>query len=143
MFKLYIKNLKLYMIKNQLFRVLPDTEIISQLLETFGLSSLQDNNYFTKETMKELNTIDRFTGLKDKIETYYLPCKSKVYVKEVTDKKCITILRQFIRVHGYTLISKERYINRKKLCVYRLIKLDDKPHNSPKKKNNNIMISFE
>jgi len=131
------------MIKNQLFRVLPDTEIIQRLLETVGLNSLQDNNYFTKETMKEFNTIDKFDGLRDRLETYYLPCKSKVYVKDITDKKCITILRQFIRVHGYTLISKERYINRKKLCVYRLIRLDDKPYNSPKKKNKNIMISFE
>ena len=131
------------MVKNQLFRVLPDTEIILQLLETFGLSSLQDNNYFTKETMKEKNTIDKFSDLKDKLETYYLPCKSKVYVTDINDKKSITILRQFIKVHGYTLISKERYINRKKLCVYRLIKLDDKPLNSPKKKSKNIMISFE
>ena len=41
------------MVKNQLFRVLPDTEIIQILLEAFGLISLEDTNYFTKETMKE------------------------------------------------------------------------------------------
>ena len=34
---------------------------------------------------------------------------------------------------SHTLISKERYINRKKMCVYRLIKIDDKPPTSPKK----------
>ena len=41
------------MVKNQLFRVLPDTEIIQTLLNAFGLTSLEDTNYFTKETMKE------------------------------------------------------------------------------------------
>ena len=131
------------MVKNQLFRVLPDTEIIQTLLEIFGLTSLEDNNYFTKETMDENHAVDQFIELKDTLGSYYLPCKSKVYLNEITNKKCITIFRQFIKVHGYTLISKERYINRKKTCVYRLIKLDDKPKTSPKKKTNNIVISFE
>ena len=131
------------MVKNQLFRVLPDTEITTKLLEIFGLTSLEDNNYFTKASMNELNTLDKFIELKDTLSGYYLPCKAKVYLTDISDKKCITILRQFIKVHGYTLISKERYINRKKMCVYRLIKLDDKPKPSPNKKNKNIVISFE
>ncbi len=131
------------MVKNQLFRVLPDTEIIQTLLETFGLTSLEDTSYFTKQTLDELDTKEKFLELKDTLWTYYLPCKAKVYLSEITNKKCITILRQFIKVHEYTLISKERYINRKKVCVYRLIKLDDKPPQSPKKKNKNIVISFE
>lgn len=131
------------MVKNQLFRVLPDTEIIQTLLETFGLTSLEDTNYFTKDTIKDLETVDQFNQLKDNLSNYYLPCKAKVYLNEITDKKCITIFRQFIKVHDYTLISKERYINRKKMCVYRLIKIDDKPPTSPKKKNTNIVISFE
>ena len=131
------------MVKNQLFRVLPDTEIIQTLLETFGLTSLEDTRYFTKQTLDELDTKEKFLELKDTLWTYYLPCKAKVYLSEITNKKCITILRQFIKVHEYTLISKERYINRKKVCVYRLIKLDDKPPQPPKKKNKNIVISFE
>ena len=68
---------------------------------------------------------------------------AKTLLNDITDKKCITILRQFIKVHGYTLISKERYINRKKTCVYRLIKVDDKPKTPSNKKNKNIVISFE
>jgi hypothetical protein len=131
------------MVKNQLFRVLPDIEFIKILLESVGLSSLEDTNFFTKETIKELNTLNKFNEIKDKLETYYLPCKSKVYLTAITDKKCITIIRQFIKVHNYTLISKERYINRKKLCVYRLIKLDDKPKLLPKSSKKNIVISFE
>jgi hypothetical protein len=129
--------------KNQLFRVLPDIDITHQLLGTFGLSSLEDNNFFTKETMSEQDTVSTFNGLQEILETYYLPCKSKVYLKHMDDKKCITILRQFIKIHGYTLISKERYINRKKRCVYRLIKVDDIPKPPTTTKQTNIVINFE
>ena len=130
------------MVKNQLFRVLPDTEIIQKLLEAFGLSSLEDTNYFTKETLNEINTLDKFEELKETLISYYLPCKAKVYLSSINIQRCITVLRQFIKICDYTLISKERYINRKKICVYRLIKIDDKPPIS-KNKNKNIVISFE
>ena len=102
------------MVKNQLFRILPDTEIISTLLSKFGLQSLQDTNYFTKDTLEEIDTLDNLVEIKDVLDTYYLPCKSRVYLNNITINRCITILKQFIKVHGYTLISKERYINRKK-----------------------------
>jgi hypothetical protein len=131
------------MVKNQLFRVLPDIEIIQILLNSVGLSSLEDTNFFTKDIIKELNTLDKFKELNDILGTYYLPCKAKIYLTGINDKKCITIIRQFIKVHNYTLISKERYINRKKLCVYRLIKLDDKPKSPPKSSKKDIVISFE
>ncbi len=131
------------MAKNQLFRILPDIDIVNKLLNTFGLVSLQDNNYFTKETMKQHETLHNINELKNTLETYYLPCKVNIYIKDITDKKCITILRQFIKIHGYTLISKERYIDRKKMCVYRLIKMDDKPKIPNKEKKTDIVISFE
>jgi len=130
------------MVKNQLFRVLPDIDIILTLLETFGLTSLQDTNFFTKQTLKDNDTITKINGIYDKLQTYYLPCKKK-YLDNQTEKGCITILRQFIKVHGYTLVSKEKYIKREKLCVYRLIELDDKESTPKKKKEKNITISFE
>jgi len=130
------------MVKNQLFRNLPDIDIIILLLETFGLISLQDTNFFTKQTLKDNDTITKINDINDKLQTYYLPCKKK-YLDNKTDKGCITILRQFIKVHGYTLVSKEKYIKREKMCVYRLIELDDKESTPKKKKEKNITISFE
>lgn len=131
------------MVKNQLFRILPDTEIISTLLSKFGLQSLQDTNYFTKDTLEEIDTLDNLVEIKDVLDTYYLPCKSRVYLNNITINRCITILKQFIKVHGYTLISKERYINRKKVCVYRLIELEETITTPNKKKGKDIVISFE
>tara|TARA_Y100000389_G_scaffold39486_1_gene33917 strand:+ start:3972 stop:4364 length:393 start_codon:yes stop_codon:yes gene_type:complete len=130
------------MVKNQLFRISPDTDIINSLLKVFGLTSLNDTNFFTKETLKENNIIVQLNGMKDILKQYYLPCKAKNYINDITDKRCITILRQFIKVHGYTLISKERYINCKKTNVYRLIE-NDKQSIPKKKKKTNIIISFE
>ena len=132
------------MVKNQLFRILPEVEIINTLLEMFGLSSLHDTKSFTKESLTENDTINKLCKMKDVLDKYYLPCKSKNYTTNINEKRCITILRQFIKVHGYTLISKERYIDGKKMSVYRLIKIDNKV-STPKKSNDkkDIVISFE
>ena len=132
------------MVKNQLFRILPEVEIINSLLEIFGLSSLHDTKSFTKESLKENDTINKLCKMKDVLDKYYLPCKSKNYTTNINEKRCITILRQFIKVHGYTLISKERYIEGQKMSVYRLIKSDDKV-STPKKNTckKDIVISFE
>ena len=131
------------MVKNQLFRVLPDIEVINSLLQIFGLDTLKDTKFFTKESLKENETVSKLTEMKDELEKYYLPCKAKNYITTITEKKSITILRQFIKVHGYTLISKERYIDGKKTSVYRLI--EDNKESTPKKSKNkkNIVISFE
>ena len=52
---------------------------------------------------------------------YYIPCKSKIYLVELNEKKCITILRQFLKVNNYTLISKEKYIKGNKQLFYQVI----------------------
>ena len=131
------------MVKNQLFRVLPDIEVINSLLQIFGLDTLKDTKFFTKESLKENETVSRLTEMKDELEKYYLPCKAKNYITTITEKKSITILRQFIKVHGYTLISNERYIDGHKTSVYRLI--EDNKESTPKKSKDkkNIVISFE
>ena len=81
------------MVKNQLFRISPDTDIINSLLKVFGLTSLNDTNFFTKETLKENNIIVQLNDMKDILKQYYLPCKAKNYINDITDKRCITILR--------------------------------------------------
>ena len=73
------------MTKNQLFRILPEIEIVNSLLEIFGLSSLHDNKFFTKESLKENNTVNKLNDMKDELDKYYLPCKSKVY-EGITEK---------------------------------------------------------
>ena len=129
--------------KNQNFKNTPDIKFITTLLDTFGLTGLDDDRYFTKEHMEEIKAVENITKIIPQLKDYYLPCKAKNYITNITDKRCITILRQFIRIHGYTLISKERSIEGQKTIVYRLI--EDNKESTPKKSETkkNIVISFE
>ena len=131
------------MAKNQLFRVNPDLAIVLSILETFGLDGLCDTKFFTKRSIKEISTVEQINEIKDSLREYYLPCKARHYLDELNEQKCITILRQFLRVHNYTLITTEKYINKKKMGTYRLIKIDDKNSLPNNKENTVTVISFE
>ena len=131
--------------KNQNFRKNPDMQIIQSILETFGLDNLEDDRFFTKEHMKEINTIDNINLLKSKLNEYYLPCKSKIYLNNITEKKCITILRQFVKNYNYKVIGIEKSIGGRKQTTYRLIYLNQEflsPKKEPEIKRKYI-VSFD
>ena len=52
---------------------------------------------------------------------YYIPCKARTYLNDLNEKNIITILKQFIKTKGYTIISREKYSNKKKFIIYQLI----------------------
>ena len=105
--------------KNQLFRRNPDRYIINDLMMVFNINSLDDKNFhFTKDDLINLNIIDKINEIKEKLEIYYLPCKAKMYLENLTEKKCITILRQFLKYIDYNLKLKEKYIKGTKNYLY-------------------------
>ena len=53
----------------------------------------------------------------NEISKFYIPCKAK-YLNDLNEKKCITILRQFLKVHNHTLMYKEKYVKGKKIEKY-------------------------
>ena len=113
--------------KNQLFRRNPDRYIISDLLKIFDIESLDDPNfYFTKQDLLNNDIIDKMNKLKTKLETYYIPCKSKKYLEDINEKKCITILRQFLKYIEYNLKLKEKYINGVKNYQYFIVSIKKK-----------------
>ena len=130
--------------KNQLFRINPDLPIIQSLLEAFGLDELEDTRFFTKQNMIEIETVQKITTLKKTLENYYLPCKSKDYLNQITEKRCITILRQFIKIFNYKCIGIEKSFNGQKNMTYRLI-YNDKQQLSPAKLNEKreYIINFD
>jgi len=130
--------------KNQLFKINPDIKIITSLLEAFGLSDLEDTRYFTKQNMIDSLTVTKMNDLIKKLNEYYLPCKSKIYLNQLNEKKCITILRQFIKSFHYKCIAIEKSFNGQKCMTYRLI-YNDKQQLSPDKSNikREYIISFD
>ena len=131
--------------KDQNFKKKPDLKIIQPILETFGLDNLEDDRFFTKEHMKEIKTIENINNIKEKLEEYYLPCKSKIYLKDLTEKKCITILRQFVKNYNYKVIGIEKSIKGNKQTTYRLMYVNQdflSPKKEPEKQRKYI-ISFD
>jgi hypothetical protein len=125
-FKLSIK-IKPFPIKMkilQLFKKKIEGDHLLVFLQCFGLVGLDDTHVFTKYELRLIETCSKITALVPMLKDYYLPCKANLYIKEtLTEAKAITILRQILRVHEYTLVSIERNINHEKqifYCVKRL-----------------------
>jgi len=126
---------------NQLFKNMPERSFVITLINLYGIEDFDDDKYFTKKTLEKLNTIEKINDMRDKLNEYYIDCKSKTYLTDITLKRCIVILRQFLRCHGYTLFSKEKFVKGEKQTIYKIVKLD-KEVVIPKKKEK-IIVSFE
>ena len=126
---------------NQLFKNMPERSFVITLINLYGIEDFDDDKYFTKKTLEKLNTIEKINDIRDKLSEYYIDCKSKTYLQDITLKRCIVILRQFLRCHGYTLFSKEKFVKGEKQTIYKIVKLD-KEVVVPKKKEK-IIVSFE
>ena len=107
--------------KNQLFRISPDLQFTENLLQMFGIKDIEDNHSFTRINLIDLNTVEKIKGMIEELKKYYIPCKASKYLTELNEKKCITILRQFLKIHNHTLISKEKYNKGKKQLFYQVI----------------------
>ena len=127
--------------KNQLFKVSPNIEITEKILENFGIKGINDNHSFTRENLIDLNTVENMNNMYDELIRYYIPCKAKKYLIDLNEKKCITILRQFLKIQNHTLMSKEKYINSKKILFYQVIpiQIDIKTNRDSEK----VIISFD
>ncbi len=134
-------------IKNQLFRFIPPREVLMKLLSIFGLSGLDDNRNFTRQDMIKLNTLEEMYKLKTTLEEYYLPCKARTYLNDITYKNIITILRQVVRLYGHSVISREKYIKGDKFIIYQIISAEErdyKPINHVvTETNKNCVLTFE
>ena len=128
--------------KNQLFKIIPEKNFVLELLKLYGIENLEDTRFFTKDDLNNLNTLENIINITDDLNIYYLPCKSKIYLKNITLKRCIVILRQFIKILNYTLYSKEKFINGKKTTIYQIIPFNNGIHIN-KQLDKKITISFE
>jgi len=130
------------MVKNQLFKSIPPDSVIDKVIKTFGLTSIHDLYEFSKEDILENKTVEKLYELKSELEKYYLPCKARTYLNDITPKNSITILRQLLRVKNYGVKSKEKYIRSEKSIIYKLHALDLTPKNEITQANSNNTQSY-
>jgi hypothetical protein len=107
---------------NQLFRTPVDEPVLHRLLMAFGIRDLADRRVFSKHDLVFMRTLDmlREDGVLDALREYYIPCKARVYLDDVTEKKAITVLKQVLRLHDHVLIARERNVNNHKVIFYHI-----------------------
>lgn len=114
---------------NQLFIKRVDQETLKELLKCFGLKDLNDKHMFSKYDMMQYRTSEKVMSLKPTLAQFYLPCKARVYLENITDKRALTIFKQVLRLFGYHLSSKEKNVNGSKIIFYRLTSDAEVEHN--------------
>ena len=111
--------------KNQLFTEIPDLEFINKFLNLYGINNLEDSVEFSKYELIDLNIVNKIEDLIPELVIYYLPCKYKMFLTNISVNKCLTILRQIIRLYNYELKKREHVQNKKKSIYYHLNKINN------------------
>jgi len=125
---------------NQLFKKRPTQETILPILEMFNLLGLDDQKTFTKKDLQTFETVNKINENKSILEELYLPCKAKIYLEDLNEKKSITILRQILKLFKYNLRSTEKYFQGEKMIEYSVYCTFKKDEINPEEK---CVISFD
>ena len=109
----------------QLFCEVPSEKFMTEFLKAYGIQSMSDTHEFSKGDLVELGTVDKLVDMIPELIMYYLPCKARIYLNEITEKRAITILSQFLKLFKYRLLRGERIVNKRKIIFYRIQKFED------------------
>lgn len=112
--------------KYQLFQQVPGEEFLKILLNCYGIEDIDDSKEFTKTDLNDINIIAKIEDLIPELVLYYLPCKYEMFLTNITLNKCITILRQILRLYNCHLKKREHVHNKKKSIYYRIERINDK-----------------
>lgn len=127
---------------HQLFKDKIPEDIFHQVMSIFHMTSENEPNTFSKQDLININIVSKMEELKPLILPYYLPCKAKIYLEDLNENKCITILRQILKLYQMKLESKQKYIKYKKTTVYYISK-NNTNVNHIKVENHNSTLEFE
>ena len=124
---------------NQLFKSKPPFNLVLKICLYFGidLEDLSKKNSFTKNELVKLDLESKFSELEDLLKQYYIPCKCKIYLNNITISKSVTILRQILKLYNFKITSNESYNNSKKYIIYVITQ------NENKQLTNNGVIKFD
>jgi len=95
----------------------PPLELVVKFLEGFGLKSLHDTSWFSKDNIQ----LDKAEIVLPELEPYYMPCKAHYIHDELSVNSVITILRQLIKAHGVKIYAREKARCGVKTVWYQLI----------------------
>ena len=122
----------------QLFKIIPPFEYVENIVKLYGPPSINSNYQFSLQDLKKKKVLEEIIGLKEELKKYYIKCKAKKYLENITYKRLITILRQLLRYHNYVLKSTEKYSNSTKYLLYNIQK-----KNIESDKDYGLVINFD
>jgi len=128
--------------KNQLFKMTPDIHIIESLLSVFGLDDLEDGRYFSREYLKEHRVVQSMEKLSGELRDYYIPCKQRNLLN-LSEKRVITVLRQFIKPFGYKCQGTEKSVDGSKTMMYQLLVIEREELSPKKDHTREYILSFD
>jgi hypothetical protein len=97
-----------------LFRKKPSLELVNDILQSLKFSGTNDSRLFTKNDI----SVEAFEEFLPQLDPYYLPCKSKLFLRDFDSNKAITVLRHLLRAHGYKLHAYEKVNQGAKMTYY-------------------------
>jgi len=127
------------MVINQLFISKPPIELVTKLINAFGIKNINDSSEFSyidmninrNSNLPGSEPISIISNLQKELSEYYIPCKRKIYfdmsgnagnIDNIEQSKSlITILRQLLKLYNYNLSSREGYVNGIKNMIYKIV----------------------
>jgi hypothetical protein len=126
----------------QLFTEKPPKSLIFKMLKAIGFNNLEDKSELSVLDLIDNGTKQLVINMIPELREYYIPCKSDIYLNNLTEKRCIAICRQLLRTIDYTFITREKYIITRKYTMYKLISKDRKKTNEILKGNGTLVVKF-
>lgn len=107
---------------HQLFAKKPTDDVIKDILVITKFGSLHNPKEVTKNDLETAEVIKLYDHFKPNLKPFYITCKYKKHVETATTyKNIITVLRQLVRTRQFKIISKQKYVDGKRIYVYNLI----------------------
>lgn len=100
----------------RLFRKIPPEELVNEILEHLKLHGLQERRWFTRDELC-LESVDEWLPI---LEPYYIPCKAKRFLSNMTHARLTTIIRHILHPLGYDLRTQERMYKAQKTTMYQI-----------------------
>lgn len=90
------------------FASTPPEDVVDTVARAFGLDGLDDARFFSRYDFARLGTVEALAALAPMLEAFYLPCKAKLYLRNLGDMTVLTVLRQLLRPTGRHVVAIER-----------------------------------
>ena len=100
-----------------LFREIPPWETVVRILNMLNIPI-----HFPTTFQRHELSFDRNSDVVNLLRPYYKPCKARQYLDDITEQRCITLLRHILVANQYEMKSQETTRNKKKAILYTIQK---------------------